>query len=346
MNPSRSGALSAPVQPFTFHDTTLDVARDNGDLWVSIRRVCEALGLSRPAQQRKLKEKTWARVTVIGATGAMNAPVGADGNPHEQLYIHLDALPMWLATIEPSRVSSEARPRLERFQLECARALRDHFFGSSGHAAASAAADLLDEHLERRSGAEHVARLEHAVATARASTQEAARAALGAFLFETESPRFVHRALETKILVELARYCAETDGGHAGATDLQLTAATITQANVIQRARRDRRDGWFVDAPPRAAGLMTLHSPEDHDEHQVVAALADVAGAREWTAAELLGELAKRDGHPNFRGSAKSLGRLLARYRDHMVNGRALRARRSPHAGMLLWRFEDLPPAS
>lgn len=338
MKPTRSAALSAPVQPFPFHDTTLDVARDNGDLWVSIRRVCEALGIAVQGQLTKLRGKPWAGITMIVTPSS--------SGDQRTAYLHLDALPMWLATIEPSRVSAEARPRLERFQIECARTLRDHFFGSSGHSAAPAAADLLDEHLERRSGAEHVARLEHAVATARASTQEAARAALGAFLFETESPRFVHRALETKILVELARYCAETDGGHAGATDLQLTAATITQANVIQRARRDRRDGWFVDAPPRAAGLMTLHSPEDHDEHQVVAALADVAGAREWTAAELLGELAKRDGHPNFRGSAKSLGRLLARYRDHVVNGRALRARRSPHAGMLLWRFEDLPPAS
>lgn len=115
-------ALSAPVQPFPFHDTTLDVARDNGDLWVSIRRVCEGLAIAHQPQFAKLKGRPWARVTFI-------VTHDTSGRRQQAAMIHLDALPMWLATIEPSRVAEAARPRLELFQIECARVLRDHFFG-------------------------------------------------------------------------------------------------------------------------------------------------------------------------------------------------------------------------
>lgn len=43
--------------------------------------------------------------------------------------IHLDSLPMWLATIEASRVAEHVRSKLITYQKECARVLRDHFFG-------------------------------------------------------------------------------------------------------------------------------------------------------------------------------------------------------------------------
>ncbi len=127
MKPTRSDALAAPVQSFTFHDATLDVARDNGDLWVSIRRVCEVLTIDHSSQMAKLRGRPWARVVMVTTHDTADRVQRA-------AMIHLDALPMWLATIEPGRVSADARPRLERFQVECARALRDHFFGRPGHA--------------------------------------------------------------------------------------------------------------------------------------------------------------------------------------------------------------------
>jgi hypothetical protein len=44
--------------------------------------------------------------------------------------LHLDSFPMWLATIESSRVAEHVRPKLVKYQKECARVLRDHFFGT------------------------------------------------------------------------------------------------------------------------------------------------------------------------------------------------------------------------
>lgn len=118
-----SSLSQASVESFSFHDTILEVIREGTDLWVSLRRVTEALGLMLSGQLAKLREKVWAKLKSIRAAGA-------DGKSYEQVFIHLDSLPMWLATIEVSRCAAEARPTIERFQLECAQVLRDHFFGA------------------------------------------------------------------------------------------------------------------------------------------------------------------------------------------------------------------------
>lgn len=87
-----------------------------------LRRVCAALGIDDSTQQVKLKGKAWATTGFIPA-------VDASGKVRIQFCIDLDSLPMWLATIEPSRVSEDIRPTLSRYQVECARVLRDYFFG-------------------------------------------------------------------------------------------------------------------------------------------------------------------------------------------------------------------------
>lgn len=105
-----------------FHGQHLEAVRHDGRVWVSIRRVCDALGLSADAQRVKLQDKPWA-------TTAMIAVVAEDLKRRELAMIDLDSLPMWLATIEPARVAPESRERLELYQVEAARVLRDHFFG-------------------------------------------------------------------------------------------------------------------------------------------------------------------------------------------------------------------------
>lgn len=112
----------AATETITVHGGEIDVVRDEDGVWVSVRRVCEALGLDRKAQQEKLQARPWA-------TGGMKPLIGSDSKSREHYCLHLDALPMWLATIEASRVRAELRPRLELYQREAARVLREHFFG-------------------------------------------------------------------------------------------------------------------------------------------------------------------------------------------------------------------------
>jgi hypothetical protein len=124
LQPASNRASSAAKGASRKRDgATLDaVADDRGGVFVSVRRVCDALGLAVQPQLAKLWAKPWATVTFI-------VTVAEDGKNRETAMLDLDALPMWLATIEPSRVAPEAREKLVLYQREAARVLRDHFFG-------------------------------------------------------------------------------------------------------------------------------------------------------------------------------------------------------------------------
>jgi hypothetical protein len=229
MKPTRSDALAAPVQPFPFHDTTLDVARDNGDLWISIRRVCEILRVDDSVQRKKLRTKPWATEVLITS-------VAADGRHRQQAYIHLDALPMWLATIEPGRVSEEARPRLERFQVECARALRDHFFGKPHAVEAPPPVPAHEAELPRQPTLEEGEAKRDAMAKhAWKLLEEAYVAQEQAWLWEDRALPAARHACIAKILVELAQLVRESDGGPID--EFSLTEIT---KKVLEELRRTR----------------------------------------------------------------------------------------------------------
>ena len=109
--------------PFNFHGDTIDVVEKGDTLWVSVRRVCEALGIDLATQYRKLKTAPWARIGL--------EPIrDANGRNQPAFLVDLDSLPMWLVGITPSRVSQEIRDKLILYQKDAARVLRDHFLGS------------------------------------------------------------------------------------------------------------------------------------------------------------------------------------------------------------------------
>lgn len=120
------------IQKFNFQGDSLNVLRDGDRLQVVVRGICDGLGLGYSSQLQKLKDKEWATVTLI-------VTVAEDGKAREMAMIDLDSLPMWLATIEPSRVAPHVRPKLVAYQRDVARVLRDHFFGAKSQAPDSTA---------------------------------------------------------------------------------------------------------------------------------------------------------------------------------------------------------------
>jgi hypothetical protein len=108
-----------------FHGDQLDCVEQDGKVWVSVRRVCDSLGIAHQRQLHKLKGKPWACVTIM-------VTHDSGGREQEISMLDLDSLPMWLATIEPSRVAEAVRPKLVDYQKECARVLRDHFLKPRG----------------------------------------------------------------------------------------------------------------------------------------------------------------------------------------------------------------------
>ena len=105
-----------------FHGGTIEATQDERGVWISVRRVCDSIDLAFSPQLSKLKNKPWATMTMI-------VTVAEDGKNRETQCIHVDSLPMWLATIDAARVSEAARPMLTAYQTEAARVLRDHFLG-------------------------------------------------------------------------------------------------------------------------------------------------------------------------------------------------------------------------
>lgn len=100
-------------------DAFIEAGRMQGEVRVSVRAVCNALGVNFSSQLAKLKKKPWAGVVLI--------VIPSPGGPQLTATIPLRALPMWLAGLSAAKVKPALRPRLERFQLEAADALARHF---------------------------------------------------------------------------------------------------------------------------------------------------------------------------------------------------------------------------
>jgi prophage antirepressor-like protein len=73
------------------------VRDDQGAVWVVVKRVCEALGLDRAGQVRRIEGDgalRWRRTSLPSA-----------GGPQEAFCIHADDLHAWLAGIEAGKVT-------------------------------------------------------------------------------------------------------------------------------------------------------------------------------------------------------------------------------------------------
>lgn len=100
------------------------VERD-GEIFVPIKPVCEALGIDAKAQRAKIQEDDF-----FASTGAIITSVAADEKAREMFCIRLRDVYGWLATINPGKVAPEAREAVSRYRRECYDALYEHFTGS------------------------------------------------------------------------------------------------------------------------------------------------------------------------------------------------------------------------
>jgi hypothetical protein len=79
-------------------------------IMVSVRRICEALGIDEDAQRVKLKNAPWARTFIIKAHDTQ-------GLSQKQFMIDLETLSQWLVKIQSTKVNGRATPLLLEFQL-------------------------------------------------------------------------------------------------------------------------------------------------------------------------------------------------------------------------------------
>jgi hypothetical protein len=117
-----STALSTIPVPGT--DAPIHALEVDGTPLVSLRHVCDAIGIAYSAQLTKLKAKSWACVSLI------DTQIAGDDQRRELAMIDRRTFTMWLATIDESRVAEAARPTIVAFQAEAADALDAHFAAS------------------------------------------------------------------------------------------------------------------------------------------------------------------------------------------------------------------------
>jgi hypothetical protein len=122
------------------HTTLVD-----GQPHVVLKPAVESLGLSYPAQSRKLKSRSWAVV-------AQTATTGADGKAYAMDVVPVRTFLMLLATVNETRVAEEIRPTLVAFQNETADAIEAYWTkgGAINERASDEQLDALQQQIEER----------------------------------------------------------------------------------------------------------------------------------------------------------------------------------------------------
>lgn len=98
------------------------IASNEPEKFVPIKPICEVLGIESEAQRQKILNHP-----LLSPTALLNKVVAADGKEREMFCLPLEFVFGWLFTINSSNVAPEAKEAVEKYQLECYRALYHHF---------------------------------------------------------------------------------------------------------------------------------------------------------------------------------------------------------------------------
>ena len=117
-------APRAEVTAVPFLDGHIPCVEVDGDPMVILRPIAEAvMGLRWAPQHAKITADQTACVSFIVTQ------LPGDTQSRRHMGVSLETFTIWLASLQPSRVSGAARETVIRYKREAGRALRDHFFG-------------------------------------------------------------------------------------------------------------------------------------------------------------------------------------------------------------------------
>lgn len=107
------------VTPWLFDGASIEaVVMADGTLGVSLKAMCQHLGIDARAQQQLIQRSPWSE------QGACVTHAPSGGGTQETFVISCQLVPMWLAVIKVGRIKNEAaRQRITKWQREAAGAL-------------------------------------------------------------------------------------------------------------------------------------------------------------------------------------------------------------------------------
>ena len=110
-------------QQVRFYDDELTAVRGNdGQIYVAINQMCNALGIDAQGQRRRIGNHS---VLADGLKGVDD--LSTPGGIQSSYVLRVDLIPLWLSGIRTKTVKPEAQPKIERFQKEAAKALWEAF---------------------------------------------------------------------------------------------------------------------------------------------------------------------------------------------------------------------------
>lgn len=98
------------------------VAIENGEKWVPIKPICEAIGIDFQKQIDRIKADE-----ILGELYTVRYMVAADGKEREMATIPFKFAFGWLFSIQANKVAPERREFVIKYKLECYNALYNHF---------------------------------------------------------------------------------------------------------------------------------------------------------------------------------------------------------------------------
>lgn len=111
-----------------YGDPVTAIKADDGEIYVSLRQMCDVLGLSRQAQVRRIKRHAILAEGYKG--GAILAPPSSEGyggGLQQAGLLRVDLVPLWLSGINVKSVKIELQAKLSQLQRNAARLLWQAF---------------------------------------------------------------------------------------------------------------------------------------------------------------------------------------------------------------------------
>ena len=111
-----------------YDDELLAIRANDGHVYVSLRHLCEALGLARQGQVRRIRDDKILSEGYQG--GNILLPPSADGRGggvQRVGMLRVDMVPLWLTGVRVKAVKEHIQSKLERYQREAAKVLWEAF---------------------------------------------------------------------------------------------------------------------------------------------------------------------------------------------------------------------------
>ena len=118
-------STESTIKIVKFHQTKIQCIIDSdGTIQVALKPIMDSIGLHADSAWKSIKNDP-----ILGAKHAVRRGLDAKNREFPMQTLPIEFVHGWLFSIDASKVSATARPKLIEFKKECYQVLFDHFYG-------------------------------------------------------------------------------------------------------------------------------------------------------------------------------------------------------------------------